>query len=208
MAKTTKKLATKDLLRKVAVNGVKPNGKPKKDRPTLSGHETEVDKLVSMKKEMEDLKRKYEQLEESVIEAVKDVYDDVRKAGNYQTAIFAEGQHTNGAMFIFPDRFCNIDAELEDELRNLDNDYDKHFVEVRELKLKKDAGKTVSDATIDMLRAKLGDELFVQIFDIKVHIGAQKGLAERWDELPDEVKEMVRQVKASLRNVTDDGKVV
>ena len=133
-----------------------------------------------------------------------------RKSGNYQTSIFAEGNATNGAMFVFPDRFCNIDAELEEEMRKLDKKYDSHFVEVRDLKIRKDAynGKSISDNVIDNLRKKLGDELFLAIFDIRVHIGAQKALAEKWDELPDEVKEMVKQVKPSVRNVTDDQKVV
>jgi hypothetical protein len=54
----------------------------------------------------------------------------------------------------------------------------------------------------------LGDELFFEVFNIKQEIGTIKGLAEMYDELPQAIKDMLTQAKASVRNVTPDGKVI
>jgi hypothetical protein len=146
---------------------------------------------------------------EAIANAARPIYDAERKAFNYQTSIECPGQVTSGVLVINPDRFCGIDIEMEGELRKLDPDYDKHFVEVRDVKVKKDAfsDKTISDATIKTLIDKLGEEEFTRIFDVSVKIGAQKGLAEKWDNVPDAVKPFIKQVKSSVRVLTDEGKV-
>ena len=94
---------------------------------------------------------------------------------------------------------------MEKEIKKLDKKYADHFVEARKLSVKRN-GKEIDDKVIDKLMNALGEE-FDQIFDCKVEIGTKKGLAEIFHTLPEEVQSMLKQAKASTRNVTIDGKV-
>jgi len=170
---------------------------------------TIVDKYVDLSKQLKQIETDLEQTGEAIAAQARTIYDGERQGYNYQTSIECPGVQTPGVLTIFPDRFCGIAIEMEGELRKLDPDYDKHFVEVRDVKVKKDAfaDKTISDATIQKLINALGEEEFTRIFDIAVKIGTQKGLAEKWDMVPDAVKPFIKQVKPSVRILTDEGKV-
>jgi hypothetical protein len=176
-------------------------------KPQLEGQAALVDRVIKMKNDLEDMQREYEQVEGELTVKTFDVYEAARKDGNYSSSIFAPGQKTNGAMVVYSDKFSNLPSEAEADLRAKDPNYDKHFVEVRKLTVKRDAGKTISDKTIETLIDALGDD-FEKIFEVKVEVGTVKGFAEMWEDVPDTVKEMVRQAKPSVRNVTADGKVV
>jgi len=181
--------------------------KAKSEKPTLTGQEELVDKVIKMKNDLEDMQRQYEQVEGELTTKTFDVYSEVRTEGQYNSSVYVPGSKTNGAMVVYSDKFSNLPQDVEGELRTKDPAYDKHFVEVRKLSVKRDAGKTISDKTIEKLIDALGED-FEKIFEVKVEIGTQKGFAEMWDEVPDTVKEMVKQAKPSVRNVTPDGKVV
>jgi len=172
----------------------------------LTGQEALVDKVITLKKKLADAEVEYAQVEQQLTDAGYTVYDQYRSQGQYDPAVFAKGIKTNGAMIIWSDKFSTLDSEMEAELRAKDPNYAKHFVEVRELKVKKDAGKTISDATIEKLMTALGPD-FENIFDVKVALGTVKGFAEMWNEVPDSVKDVLKQAKPSVRNVTEDGKV-
>ena len=214
MAKTAKAPSTNpapagvgSLLRKA--NNKATTKKAKTEHVKCAGAETLVDKYVDLDKKFKQLESDLAQTGEAIANTARVVYDAERKNFNYVTSIECPGANTNGVLVINPDRFCGIDIEMEGTLKGLDPDYDKHFVEVRDVKVKKDAfaDKTISDATIQKLVNALGEEEFTRIFDISVKIGTQKGLAEKWDTVPDAVKPFVKQVKSSIRVLTDEGKV-
>lgn len=192
-----------DRLKKAAA---KPKSKGH-EKPVLSGQADLVDKVIKMKNDLEDMERQYEQVEGELLEKTFDVYSDTRKDGQYSNSIFAEGKATNGAMVVYSDKFSNLPSDMEAELRQKDPNYDKHFVEVRKLTVKRDAGKTISDKLIERLIEALGDD-FEKVFDVKVEIGTVKGFAEIWEEVPESIREMMKQAKASVRNCTADGKVI
>jgi hypothetical protein len=179
----------------------------KTDRPVLGTYKELVDQTVTMKKELEDLNAQYAATEGQLIEKAKEIYSNQRSAGTYASSILCEGKDTDGCMVVFSDKFSNLPLETETELRKLDPNYDKHFVEARKLEVKR-TGKTISDETVNKIMKALGDDLFFELFEVKQEIGTIKGLAEMYDELPKEVQDMLKQSKASVRNVTVDGKVI
>jgi nitrogen fixation/metabolism regulation signal transduction histidine kinase len=179
----------------------------KSDKPTLSNMKSLVDQTVSMKKELEDLNAQYASTEGALIEEARKVYDKARTDKQYASSILAEGDKTDGCMVIFQDKFSNLPIETEAELRKLDKEYDKHFVEARKLEVKR-TGKTIPDEIIKKLMKAIGETAFSEIFNVKIEIGTAKGLAEMYDELPKEVQDMLTQAKASVRNITPDGKVI
>jgi len=179
----------------------------KSDKPNLSNMKSLVDQTVGMKKELEDLKAQYDSTEGALIDEARKVYNKARTNHQYASSIMCEGEKTDGCMIIFQDKFSNLPSDQEPILRKLDKDYEKHFVESRKLEVKR-TGKTISDEIIKKLMKALGDEAFEEIFKVTIEIGTVKGLAENFDELPKEVQDMLSQAKASLRNVTPDGKVI
>lgn len=181
----------------------------KTDHVKCAGVEALADKYVDLSKQLKQLESDLEQTGEAIASSARGVYDAERQGHNYQTSIEVPGNATPGVLTIFPDRFCGIDIEMETEMRKADPNFDKHFVEVRDIKVKKDAfsDKTVSDSTIKKLIDALGEDEFTRIFDISVKIGTQKGLAEMWDNVPVAVRGYVKQVKPSVRILTDEGKV-
>jgi len=200
-----KKVSFSDRLRVAASKPITKGG----DKPTLIGNEALVDKVIKMKNTLEDMKNQYDQLEGELLNKTFEVYNEARKEKNYSSSIFIPGKDTNGAMAVYSDKFSNLPIEVEKELRKEDPDYDKHFIEVRKLTVKRDSGKTISDKTLELIIEafdKAGLK-FEDYLDAKVEIGTQKGFAEMWEDIPKSVKEMVKQSKASVRNVTEDGKV-
>jgi hypothetical protein len=175
--------------------------------PALSTQKALVDEVVRMKKELEDMENAQQQLQGELDSFSRTVYDDARKNGTYTSTVFAEGDKSNGIMVVYSDKYSVLPMEKMEELQKLDKKYNDHFVEVREIKVVKDAGKTISDATIEKLMKALGEDEFFKIFEIKQSIGCVKGMAEKIDELPDQIKNMLVQCKPSFRNVTEDGKV-
>ncbi len=200
-----KKNNISDKLRKAASSSVKADGKPH-----IQGAEELVDKVINLKKELEDLEVAYAATESELINVAYEKYDEERKNRRYSNSIIAEGKETNGAAIIFSDKFSNLPIEMEAELRKKDPRYDDHFVEVRKLEVKRDNGKTISDELIGKIMEaleKAGLD-FDEIFNVKVEIGTKKGLAERFNELPENVKGILKQAKPSIRNLTEDRKVI
>lgn len=179
-------------------------------KPTLVGAEKLVDQVAEAKQALVDQIAAYEQLEQTLTSQTKQIYSDARKDGNYSSSIFAKGDQSNGLMVVYSDKFSALPIEMEDELRKLDPKFDDHFVESRELKVRKNAGdgKTITDNVIEELMKKLGEARFNEIFDVKVAIAPRKGTAEIWEQLPVEIRNQLRQADPSVRNVTEDGKVV
>jgi len=200
-------LSVSDRLKKSAAAPKTKSGK--NDKPVLTGAEKLVDDVVTTKKAIEDLEAKMAELESTLRVQTYAAYDAARKNGQYSSSIFCEGSATPGCMQVFSDKFSALPTDMESNLRKQDPNYDRHFVEVRKLTVKRDAGKTVSDAIIEKLLTALGED-FDKILEVKVEIGTVKGMAEMWEELPDGLKEMLKdlQAKPSTRNVTVDGKVV
>jgi hypothetical protein len=182
---------------------------PKKSssQEVLPGQDVLVDKVIKMKNAIDDMQRQYEILEGELTDQTYGVYSSARSEGHYSTTVFAPGKETNGAMVVYSDKFSNLPSEMEIELRKNDPNYQKHFVEVRKITVKRDAGKTITDHTIEKILNALGDD-FEKIFEVKIEIGTQKGLAQMWDEVPSNVQDLLKQAKASVRNVTADGKVI
>lgn len=194
-----------DRLRKAAAAPKRSNGNS--NNPTLPGSEVLVDEVVEMKKKLEDMNREYEFLEEELFGAAMPLYDEARLNGTYATGVYVPGKTTNGAVVLWSDRYSAFPVEMEKELRKKDPNFGKHFVEVRKLTVKRDAGKTISDKTIEKLIAALGED-FEKIFDVKVEIGAAKGFAEQWGEVPESIRDLMKQSKPAVRNCTADGKVI
>ena len=181
----------------------------KNPKPVLSGYEELVDQVVETKKALEDLEAKYAELEGSLKDKSYIVYDDARHNKQFSSSVLCEGKKTNGCQQIYSDKFSAFPVEMEAELRKKDPNYDKHFVEVRKIKIKADQGKTISDARIEAILQALGDK-FEEFMEVKVEIAAVSGMAEiYWDEMPEELKDLLKeqQAKPSTRNLTADGKV-
>lgn len=200
--------AVSNVLRKANKAGATKTAK--KNHVRLENESTLVDKVAELKQELADLETKYEQTEQQLIDRARVLYDAERQANNYQTAIECEGNKTNGLMVVFADKYLALPVEMEDDLKKVDPKYDQHFLELREIKVKKDAfaDKTVSDSTIKLLIDKLGEDKFTEIFDITVKIGTVKGLASIIDSVPTAARGLLTQAKPSVRNLTDEGKVV
>jgi len=181
----------------------------KNEKPVVGGHGTLVDDVVRMKKELEDLEQRYAEVEGSLKEISYKEYCEARARGQFSNSIVCEGKSTNGCMQVYSDKFSTLPSEMEAQLRKLDPDYEKHFYEKRELKVKPDAGKTISDERIEAILEALGEN-FDKFFEVKVSIGAKPGTAENWEELPPSIQDVLRdlQAKPSTRNLTADGKVV
>jgi len=201
MAKASKLPSISDQLKQVSKASKKAS-----DKPTLSSYKAMVDSTVTMKKELEDLQSQYEQTEKQLLDEAFKVYSDERSAGSYVSSILCEGQKTDGCMVIFQDKFSNLPLDMEKELRKLDPNYDEHFCESRKLTVKR-TNKEIPDGVVQKLMKALGKD-FAEIFEVKQEIGTKKGLAEKWDDLPQSVKDMLVQAKGSVRLVTADGKVI
>jgi hypothetical protein len=87
----------------------------KSDKPIFGAMKALVDQTVQMKKELEDLNQQKKE---------------------YSSSILCEGTKTDGCMVVFSDKFSNLPIESEAELRKLDKDYERHFVEARKIEVK------------------------------------------------------------------------
>jgi hypothetical protein len=183
------KSSVADLLKSVAktTDDKKKSKVPIVDDPSFH---TEIDEYITKNRDFKNAKVALELAETSVIEKgsawyaeQKGVLNSVKYAG------------TEGAVLVtYKDVFSKVNDIAEDLKGKLKNKFDDYFQEKRTIKLKE-----TSDDTIDFLLKALGEEKFIEIFEVSIDTVAVSEMDQKQFELPVAVREMLSQAKASLR---------
>lgn len=142
-----------------------------------------------------DAEANYRTVESTLVEQVRKHYEEFAGEGNFSKTFDVEGTDTPGVQVSFKDNFCDIDVEKEDLLhKKLGQKFDQYFQQVREMEL-----KDTSDATVHFLMEKLGQEKFLELFAIKMHISCKPDFDRRQWELSQEIRLVVRQHKPAVK---------
>ena len=97
----------------------------------------------------------------------------------------------------YKDAFLKISAEISQQLKSiLGNKFENFFKEKRIIKLKETA---TDDQTITLLLNKLGEEKFLEIFDIEIVTVTNEDMDRKQFQLPEDARNLINQFKASLR---------
>lgn len=165
------------------------------------GSSTNLSDLVYTAYEaLKDAEANYRTIESTVVDQVREHYEEYAGEGNFSKTFDVEGTDTPGVQVSFKDAFCDIDIEKEDILRKkLGEKFDQYFQQVRKMEL-----KDTSDATVAFLMEKLGQEKFLELFAIKMHIGCKPDFDRRQFELSPEVRLVVKQHKPAVKIRKED----
>jgi len=183
------KSSVADLLNKVAktTDDKKKSKVPIIDDPNFR---TEVDEYISKNRDFKNAKVALELAETSVIEKGSAWYAEQK--GVLNSVKFAG---TEGAVLVtYKDVFSKVNDIAEDLKGKLKNKFDDFFQEKRTIKLKE-----TSDDTIDFLLKTLGEEKFIEIFEVSIDTVAVSEMDQKQFELPVAVREMLNQSKPALR---------
>lgn len=155
------------------------------------------DKVVKTKVAMEDAVAVYTVAEADLLAITSRIYAERAENGKFAKSMNIDGETTAGVQVVYADKFSAIDADspAEASLREaLGSKFDSLFTEKRTVALDK-----TDDATIELLIEKLGEKLFLEIFKVRVQIAPVEGFDKLQFELPSQVRELVKQSKASVR---------
>lgn len=165
-------------------NATVPGPKGKKGGvPEVTGHEALADRVHRAYKEAQDAEAAFRLVEGELLEITNAEYARRSRAGDHTKSLDLPGTETGGVQVVYQDKFSALDIGQEAGLKAaLGERYATLFEQNRELKVK----KAHTDAKgIAKLREKLGDALFLEIFDIKVTVVAKSGMDESQFGLPD-----------------------
>ena len=147
-----------------------------------------------------DAETTYKVVEATMVEEVHNHYKEFAQSGRFSKTFNISGTSTPGVQVSFKDMFSEISSEVEPELKQLmGDDYNKNFKEVRTLTL-----KNTSDQNIEYLMEALGQEKFLELFDIKVAIACQSDMDRKQFSLPTKVQLMIKQWKPSTKLKKED----
>lgn len=180
-----------DLLNSVAkTNDTKKSKIPLINEPEM--HES-VNDYISANRELKDAKVKLEIAEKTVIEAGDNWYK--KQSGELNSVKFAG---TEGAVLVtYKDAFVKITKDIADELKlRLKEKFDNFFREKRVIKLKDSA---TGNDTIEFLVKTLGQEKFIELFDVEINTVAVEDMDKKQFELNESVRSLISQYKPSLR---------
>lgn len=204
MAKAAKKTgqvldaAMADFLVQNATQGAGPKAK-KNGVPVVEGHEGLADKVHNAYKLNKDAEAAFRLVEGELLGITDGLYSERSKKGDHTKSLDLPGCETSGVQVTYQDKFSALAIEQEPALKAaLGEKYDSLFEQKRELTVKAEH----TDAKgIKLLREKLGDELFLQIFEIKVTVVAKADMDRRQFELPEGVATLcgLKQAKASVK---------
>lgn len=168
-----------------------------------------ADDVVEAKRALIDAEGRYSILEKEMLDQAGRIYADRAEAGHFAKSMNIDGVETQGVQVVYTDKFSAIDVSvngeanpLESQLRKLvGKRFDSLFEEKRTVQMSK-----TDDKTIALLMEKLGEEVFFDIFQIRVQVAPVKGFDQIQFELPAQVREIVKQSKASVRLRKENGK--
>lgn len=171
--------------------------KGKRDIPVLNAS-TLADDTANAYREMKDAEAEYRALEAKVIELTGPEYERRAKANEFTKSFDLPGATTEGVQVSYSDKFSDLPAEAEEGLREQlgDEAFDANFESKRVLTLSK-----TDDATIALLRKKLGDDTFRDIFDIKLSLAVKPDMDRRQFDLDEGVRTLsgLKQAKPSVK---------
>lgn len=181
-----------------------PKGK-KSETPEIEGHGELADKVHRAYKEMTDSAAAFRLVEGELLEITDAEYARLSKAGDHTKSLDLPGTETGGVKVVYQDKFSALAIEQEPGLKAALGAelYATLFEQARELKVKK---KHTDTKGISKLREKLGDALFLEIFDIKVTVVAKADMDKNQFEIPEAVRTLcgLKQAKAGVRALTGE----
>lgn len=141
-----------------------------------------------------DAKAEFDALESQMLEKVRVNYE----AGANRTfakTLNVAGHDTPGVQVSFKDAFTKIPIDREPFLKaELGNDYDRFFVQKREISL-----LDTSDDTVALLLSKLGPEEFKRLFDIGLSVQCRPDMDRNQFLLPKNVRDCLVQYKGATK---------
>jgi len=191
-----KKVDVSDFLNSNA--GAKPKAGKKNGIPELTESGELADKIVEANKLMKDSKAAHAALEAQLLEIVAPKYESHATSGTFTKSFNVIGEETPGVQVTYKDKFSAISIDekdtIEADLEDAEQEFDTYFEERRVLTL-----VDTSDETVQLLIEKLGPEKFKQIFEIKLSLAAKPDMDRKQFSLPEKVKWLVSQDKASVK---------
>jgi hypothetical protein len=173
--------------------------------PEVTGHAKLADKVHRAYKEAKDAEAAFRLVEGELLEVTDAEYEKRSKAGDHTKSMNLPGTETGGVQVVYQDKFSALSIEQEPGLKDaLGADvYATMFEQARELKVKK---KHTDAAGIKLLREKLGDELFLSIFEIKVTVVAKPDMDKKQFDIPEAVRTLcgLKQAKAGVKALTGE----
>ena len=153
----------------------------------------DVDDYIAKNKDFKNAKVAMEIAEEAITLKSKVWYADQK---GERTSVKFMG--TLGTVLVtYKDAFLKISAEISQQLKSiLGNKFENFFKEKRIIKLKETA---TDDQTITLLLNKLGEEKFLEIFDIEIVTVTNEDMDRKQFQLPEDARNLINQFKASLR---------
>ncbi|HBD95354.1 MAG TPA: hypothetical protein DC057_14395 [Spirochaetia bacterium] len=153
----------------------------------------DVDDYIAKNKDFKNAKVAMEIAEEAITLKSKVWYADQK--GERNSVKF---MGTLGTVLVtYKDAFLKISAEISQQLKSiLGNKFENFFKEKRIIKLKETA---TDDQTITLLLNKLGEEKFLEIFDIEIVTVTNEDMDRKQFQLPEDARNLINQFKASLR---------
>lgn len=174
--------------------------KGKKDGvPVLGGHEVLADKVAKAYREHKDAEAVYRKVEGELLKLTDAEYADRSKSGDHTKSLDLPGAETTGVQVTYQDKFSALDVSQEAGLKDaLGASYGTFFEQSRVLTIK---DEFTDGASIKLLREKLGDELFLKMFHIKVTVVPKDDMDHKQFELPEGVAVLcgLKQAKASVK---------
>lgn len=142
-----------------------------------------------------DAEAAFRAVEAELLAKVDGIYAENAKHGVFSKSFNLPGFETPGVQVTYQDRFSAIPSENEETLKIMLGDkYNEFFDEKRELSL-----SDTSDSTVELLMKKLGEDLFLRLFNIRLTISAKKDMDRKQFSLSDDARSFIKQFKASVK---------
>jgi hypothetical protein len=162
----------------------KPKSKKGSGTPELSGHGELADKAYEAYKAQKSAEAEFAALEGQLIEATQAVYEAGARQGGFEKTYNVVGLTTPGCQVVRQDKFKSQPITAAKGLKEqLGDKFDQYFEVKRELTV-----EDPSDATVQLLLAKLGEADFKRIFQIKLTVEAKDDMDRRQFELAEDVR--------------------
>jgi hypothetical protein len=166
--------------------------------PRVAGHEDLVDQVAAAHLALMEAEEVFRGLEVQLLDAAGEIYAD--SSDDFAKSYRFGGRSTPGVLVTYQDRFSAIDIDEEANLRKWlgEADYAELFEEKRDIRLTK-----TDDATINLIRTKLGAHMFDRVFQVKLTIACKPDMDRVQFELPKRVRGLLKQAKASVKPVKE-----
>lgn len=192
------KINVSELLRSNNKRDIFPIKKSRSGIPHNDENQALADSVHDLYESFRQAETEFRAKESELIEKAKVLYEKNAKVGSFTKSVNFDGSKTLGMQVSFQDRFSNVPVDHENELKELMKkagiDFDEYFQEKRILKL-----NDTSDETIELIRKKLGADLFLQIFGIDISFESKEDMDRDQFKLPAEVRAFLKQNKPSCK---------